>query len=285
VFSGFLGGGWVVGMTTLAPASHRLVTGATLLGSAFVAGLTLLGVVRAWGSERGPFFRSFAVLALGFFGIVGIRLLASDGAELAGRLLTYEYLFLAPIIALAAVRMWDRGRRVLMAVVIAAVVAVFVGNATSGWPAPYEFVPGHFQIDAFESGIDPPSVAAAHWITRNAPPDAQIACEISICTLVNAYGTQAAFPDVPTIYYTPTIDPLTRRTLSERGIDFVIVDERMRTMRPVTGRYFAQETPEQELMAPIPGKALDKFNHSPDIDRVYDGGVIRIYDVRRVPGV
>ncbi len=306
VLSGFLRAGSVsgkeaVGGTDVSPA----ITAATVVGSVTMAALVTAGAFAAWRRGRdavtrtfaflGPgsfgirdaLTRTFAILGLGFFGIIGIRFLASDGAELAGRLLTYEYLFACVAAALALTALWKRRGGLTAALGLVAVVLVFVGNTTSGWPAPYEFVPGKFRVDAFESGVDPAGVRAARWVAANLPPNAKVACDWTACSLVNGYGPQSAYADVPGIFYSRSFDRRTRRLLSERGIDFVLVDRRITSqlpVRPSGHEYFDHETAAQEAMAPLPPWALDKFDRDPRVDRVYDGGPLVVYDMRRLLG-
>jgi hypothetical protein len=225
--------------------------------------------------------RAVAGLGCGFVGVLGIRVLAANGAELAGRLLTYSYLFAAANAAVALVALSARGR-VLRTAAYGALMLVFFGNSMSGWPAPYEFLPGKFQVAAFESGIDPAGVQAARWIGAHLPRDAKVACDISACSLINGYATQTAFNNYPSIFYAPAFDAEGVELVQSTGIDFVVVDTRMTSQRPVAGQYFERETPEQARMVPFPRGALRKFDTSTEVDRVYDGGPIVIYDVRKL---
>ncbi len=208
----------------------------------------------------------------------------ADGAELFGRLLTFEYLFVCVAAALALTHPWRRERRPIVALGLVAMVLVFIGNTTSGWPAPWELVPGKFKVDAFESGVDPADVEAARWVAANVPGNAKVACDFMMCSLVGGYGTQSANGDVPDIFYAQSFDPSIRRLLSERGIEYVIVDRRIYSQRPIGHPYFDHETDGQQAESPIPLSALEKFNHNPQVDRVYDDGPVTVYDVRGLNG-
>jgi hypothetical protein len=284
VLQGSAGGKEAVGGAGVSPAT----TAATVVGTGTMALLVLGGAIAAWRRSRDALTRTLAVLGLGFFAILGVRVLAADGAELAGRLLTYGYLFACVAAAFALTQRWTRWRRMTGALALVAVVLVFVGNTTSGWPAPFEFVPGKFKVEGFESGVDPAGVQAARWVAANLPRKSKIACDWTACSLVGGYGPQSAYADVPGIFYTRSFDRRTRALLSDRGIDFVVVDRRITSQRPVRPgghEYFDHETTAQKRMTPLPRWALDKFDRDPRVERVYDGGPLVVYDVRRLPGV
>lgn len=285
VISGFLNAGSVSGRVPLAgPPASPVTTAATALGIGAMAILVVAGALVVWRRTQDALTRTFVVLGLGFFGLLGIRLLAADGAELFGRLLTFEYLFTCVAAALALTHPWRWERRALPALGVVAMALVFVGNATSGWPAPYEFVPGKFKVDAFESGVDPANVAAARWVAANVPRNAQVACDFMMCSLVGGYGPQPTNSDLAALFYASSFGQPTRRLLSERGIEYVIVDRRIYSQRPAGHPYFNQETVGQQARSPIPRGALEKFSRNPRIDRVFDGGPVIVYDVRGLKG-
>jgi hypothetical protein len=148
-------------------------------------------------------------------------------------------------------------------------------------------VPGQFKVDGFESGVDPAGVQAARWVASNLPRSAQLACDWGACYLVNGYGSQTAYANVPGLFYSCSFDRSIRRLLSERGIQYVLVDRRIASQRPVRPsghEYFDNETPAQEAMTPVPRCGLDKFDRDPRVRRLYDGGPFAVYDVRGVPG-
>lgn len=285
VIAGFLNAGSVSGKAPVggAPVSP-MTTGATLVGTGALAILVMAGVFIVWGRTQDALTRTLVVFGLGFFGLLGVRVLAADGAELFGRLLTFEYLFVSAAAALALTHPWRRGRRSIMALGLVAVVLVFVGNTTSGWPAPYELVPGNFKVDAFESGVDSADVAAARWVAANLPGNATVGCDFMMCSLVGGYGTQSANSGVPGIFYAKSFDLATRKLLAERGIEYVIVDQRIYSQPPVGHDYFDQETVGQQARSPVPRRALEKFNRNPHVDRIYDGGPVSVYDVRGLNG-
>jgi hypothetical protein len=285
VISGFINAGSVSGKAPVGGSAVSLTTtAATFVGTGAMAILVMAGALIVWRRTQDALTRTFAIFALGFFGLLGVRVLATDGAELVGRLLTYEYLFACVPAALALTHPWIRKRQPIVALAIVAMLLVFIGNTTSGWPAPYELVPGKFYVDAFESGVDPPGVAAARWVTANVPRTANVACDFMACALVGSYGPQSANSDLPQIFYSQSFDQATRKLLSEHGIEYVIVDQRIYSQRPVGHMYFDSETDWQQARSPIPRQGLEKFNRDPRVQRVFDDGPLIVYDVRGLDG-
>jgi hypothetical protein len=248
-------------------------------GAATMALLLGSGCLLIWRRPQSSVGRAIALAGLAYLGVLGIRVLASDGAELAGRLLTYAYLFAALPVAVALVALGQRRRRWGPALALGAVALVFTGNAASGWPAPYETVPGRFHVAGFESGVDPAGVAAARWIAANAPADATVACDFKACSLVGGSGPQRPLDNAPRVFTATALDARTRALIQHDDIDFVLVDRRMARQRPVTGSFFAHGGGPSE---PLPAGALAKFDGAPGVARVYDAGPIAIYDVRRL---
>lgn len=285
VISGFLNAGSVSGKVPVggAPATP-LTTAATLVGTGVMAVLVMAGVATALHRAHDVLVRTFAVLGLGFFGLLGVRVLAADGAELLGRLLTFEYLFASIAAALVLTRPRTRGRRSILVLTLLAMTLVFVGNTTSGWPAPYEIVPGRFKVDAFESGVDPADVAAARWVAANVPHKATVACDFMMCSLVGGYGTQSAISGPADLFYASSFNAATRSLISERGVQYVIVDRRIYSQRSLGHDYFDDETAEQQAHSPIPSEGLTKFLRNPHIDRIYDNGPVSVYDVKGLTG-
>lgn len=285
VISGFINLGSASGKVPVAGAPvSPMTTVATAVGTGAMAILVIAGVLVVSRRTQNALTRTFAVLGLGFFGLLGVRLLAADGAELFGRLLTFEYLFVGVAAAFALTHRSKRAHRPVAVLGLVAVVLVFIGNTTSGWPAPWELVPGKFKVDSFESGVDPAGVDAARWVAANVPSNAKVACDFTMCSLAGAYGPQSANADLSDLFYSQSFNGPTRRLLSERGIEYVIVDRRISSQRPVGHLYFDHESDQQLAKSPIPLRSLEKFDRSPHVDRVYDDGPVTIYDVRGLNG-
>jgi hypothetical protein len=290
--SGVLHFGGKAGAVAL-PASTGPTPGAFLviIGTIITAALVALGawrVLRHWGTDDPPpTARVFLICALSYFAVLGVRQFAPDGAELAGRLLTFAAFFTA--VSVAVVLMGGFARRpewgrFVRPVAVAAMLLIFLGGMMSGNPAPWEQLPGHYHVAGNQSGIDRQNVLAARWFRANVGSDQRIACDFSECGLLGAYAEAHPVEDAPSIYYAPTMSAGVRAYIQKRAISYVMVDTRMSTQKPVTGHFFLVGESDADLRSgPIPLSALTKFRYAPGVKLIYDSGPIQIYDLRDLP--
>ena len=290
--SGLLHFGGQAGTVAL-PATTQPTPGAflTIVATIITAALVALGawrVVRRWGADDPPATaRVFLLCALSYFAVLGVRQFAADGAELSGRLLTFAAFFTAVSVAIVLMGGFARrpawGRYVRPGAV-AVMLVIFLGGMMSGWPAPWEQLPGHFHVAGFESGIDRQNVLAARWFGKNVGHGQRIACDVSDCGLLGAYAEATPVQDAPYIYYAPTMSAGVRGYIHKRAISYVMVDTRMSTENPVTGHFFlVPVTDAATRSGRIPLSALTKFRSAPGVKLIYDSGPIQIYDLRGVP--
>jgi hypothetical protein len=278
--------------TVALPATSQGTPGAwlTVLATVITAVLVLAGGVLIWrqipeGSRR-ALPRAFVACALSYYGVLAVRAFAPDGAELSGRLLTFAALFTSITVALVLVPTWpvrESLQRFVRPAAVAAILAIFLGAMMSGWPAPWELLPGRFHVAGFESGIDRQNTTAARWFSTHVGPNRRVVCEISMCTLLGAYARAYPLPEEAELYYAPRMSRSIIETMHRRGIEYLFVDERMSQEAPVTGHFFQVTSSQAGVRArPVPLSALTKFRGVPGIQLIYNSGPIQIYDVRRV---
>ncbi|HLH14223.1 MAG TPA: hypothetical protein VKV16_05495 [Solirubrobacteraceae bacterium] len=279
--------------TVALPATAQGTPGAwlTVLGTAITAVLVAIGIVLVWrrisphGGMTLP--RAFATVALGYYGVLGIREFAPDGAELAGRLLTFAALFTSVTMAFALVPRPGSARRtreLVRVLAVAASVGIFLGSTMSGWPAPWELVPGTFHISGFESGIDRENTLAVKWFAAHEGGGHRVACEFEACSMFGAYAGAYPIPDEPSLYRETTMSKDVVSLIHRRRIQFVYVDLRMSREAPITGHYFrvgSSQSGGRERRIPLAG--LTKFRRAAGVRLIYDSGPIQIYDVRSLP--
>ena len=294
VLTGILHFGDISGTVALpATSGGGPETWLTVMGTLITAALVAGGGVLLWRRARiasiGPLPRAFALCAVSYFGVLGVREFAPDGAEMAGRLLTFAALFTSVPMAFALApdltwKVRDRLIRFVRPVAVAAMLGIFLGSMMSGWPAPWEQIPGVFHVDGFESGIDRQNMTAVRWFGANVGPDKRVACDVTSCALLGAYAEAHPVPDEPSLFYAPRVDRSVVNTMRQRQIAYLFVDLRMSNEKPVTGHFFqtsSEQAGKQE--DPVPRAALTKFQHVPGINLIYDSGVIEIYQVQRLP--
>ncbi len=279
--------------TVALPATTKPTIGSflTIVAALVTAALAALGVwhvLRRWRTNDPPATaRVFLLCAISYFAVLGVRQFAADGAELAGRLATFVAFFTsvsAAVVLLAGFARRPQWGRFVRPVAVVVLFVMFLGGATAGWPAPWERLPGHFHVAAFESGIDRQNVLAARWFGRNVGHGRRIACDVSDCTLLGAYAGATPVQDAPDIYYAPTMTAAVRAYIHKRAISYVMVDDRMSTEKPITGHYFLVGESDADIRSGrIPLTSLNKFRYAPGVKLIYDSGPIQIYDLRSLP--
>jgi hypothetical protein len=166
-------------------------------------------------------------------------------------------------------------------VLVGAVLAslLMVGARLGGWPPNYERLPGPFQVDAFERGVDPQGVAAAGWMRTYLGPGGRVGCDSIGCSLASTYGGQDPVGYASALFTDPTWTFNDEESLQELATTYLWVDIRLSEQLPVTGGYFASDPQAGKYKAPIPRQALTKFDDLPETDRMYDNGNVRIYNM------
>jgi len=234
------------------------------------------------------------VLALGLIAcIFPLTLLARFSpiaAEVASRTPEYLFLAIAPIMALRLARLAYRGHdaifqlaRAAGVMVILVVGGVFVGM--SDWSR----LPGPYLVSADGRSVDAEGVAAASWTQLELGDDRTFAADRVNRLLLSAYGRQAVATTYATglpirnLFLSDKLGATERRVAQSAGVEFVLTDHRLTTGLPVVGHYFdrGEEVVVGIHDSPLDPRLLDKFDANPEISRIFDGGDIRIYDVRQ----
>ena len=242
--------------------------------------------------------RLWVVGGLLFFAALAVRVLAANGAELGGRMLTYTSLFSSFAIALVVDRLLcarqlptvgSIGRhrqssrhRGLRAATGLAVTILFLSGLLSGWPPYYERLPGTFHVDGFESGVDAANVSAAIWSQRALGTGNRVLGDFTAYTLWATLGDQDTVHGDNALYdayQAATLSPQMAKAFEQLDVRYVETDERLAQQAPVTGSYFPAPGTAVRTK-PLPPAALTKFDDAVGVSRIYDNGDIHLYDLR-----
>jgi hypothetical protein len=269
------------GATPVGPLADKLAGYAVTV--LIMAGLPF-GWLQIWRSQR----HSTWAVALGvgaavFYPSVVLRISSPDGAELAGRGMTFIYIPVSYTLAMAlagpgrAALAWCArfGRVLLVALASAAAGILLFGGIASGWPPYWERLPGRYIVDGFESGITGEGIAAATWTAEALGPGQRIAADFTSYILLGSYGAQDPVSDAGELYCSPSWNVGDSAIASQEDIRYLLVDLRMTEHPAVTGGYFPDSS--SVCPSPVPRRDLAKFNTVPGINRIYDSGNIVIY--------
>jgi hypothetical protein len=269
----------------VAPLWERLVGS----GSAFVILVLLpLGLLVVWRRHRSNAVMVALALAALMFPLTLIARLTRVGAEVAGRTPEFLFIGIGLVVALALARLSYAGRRgrLEIAAVTAAMAVLLVGGVIVGLPD-WARLPGPYLVSADGRSVDAKGISAAEWaLDTLGPGNAMVADRVNRI-LMATYGQQQLVTTYETrlpvrrLYLSADIGPTQRQIVREGGIEYLLIDRRLSTGPPVVGHYF--DRGERVVIGP-PDRPLDpqilaKFDHQPDVSRIYDSGEIQLYDV------
>ena len=144
-----------------------------------------------------------------------------------------------------------------------------------------ERLPGPYRVGAFERSVDPQGITAARWTGAWLGRGHRISADATGWILLASYSYQSPIAGrAAPAYYSPEFGLRDARLLDQLSVEYVWVDLRMSEQTPASGAYFIGDPESGRHSAPVPRANLTKFDDLPGVNLVYDGGDIRIYDVR-----
>ncbi|MEV7232376.1 hypothetical protein AB0M79_36075 [Polymorphospora sp. NPDC051019] len=272
--------GQVAGAASSKPLVETAFSLAAILVLAGAAGL--LGL-RSWRRRE----RWLAVLLIGVAGlealIVIIRVVSPRGEELAGRSPAYVTLVVAAVLGLglhrlpAAVR---RGR-VWLAGAAAALLVLFVGGITAGWPPSWLRLPGTYHAAGYEAAVDAHTLQLGWWSREHLPAGGRFISDFGNQTVLGTIGGLDPVNSPAPMFYRPEFDWGDRSMVQDLEIRYVVVDRRITLAPPARGTFFIGDPPEggTDTSGPFPAASLTKFDTTQGTGIVFDDGTIRVYDL------
>jgi hypothetical protein len=238
--------------------------------------------------------------------------LTPTGSEAAGRSLAFIFLGLAFVVALGVVatsedlatrvrrtrdpvRLTIRGsparsHLIWKGAFVGVVLATILGGAVIG-QAPATRFPGPYLVGADTRSIDNESVDAALWTRKVLGLHRSVAADRVNRLLMGAYGqAEVAFHgaigvETWQLFLSAGVGPPEIARLKAASIAYLVIDRRLSTSLPLVPFYYEEgEIFEARHTAPVAQAVLDKWDAVSQVDRIYDGGAITLYDVRRLSG-
>jgi hypothetical protein len=253
-----------------------------LLALALLAAGMPTGLREFWRRHRRrPFAIVLAIAAVGFFGTLTLRL-TPPAWETGNRASEFLFIGLAFILAgtaLAMLRRWEDRRRARLAVT-ACLALVLVGGAISGWPWDSQLAQP-MRITADGRSIVSPPLGMAEWANERVR-HGRFAAAISDAGLLLSPGNQVALtgtsPDVEDLINEENLQGWELPLLRHHHLRYVVADRRAVSNDTLRGYFFAREG--SPAAALEPKGVITKFNHVPDVARVYTNGTITVFDIR-----
>jgi hypothetical protein len=272
---GLFQGNTTVGVT---PTGARAVA----LGAIALMALALpLGLLELWRKQRrNPWAIIFALASLAFFVSLLLRL-APAAWETGNRASEFFFIGLAFVLASAGIQNWrPRGRAWLgRLVVTAALAAIVIGGAISGWPWDSQ-LSRPLRVATGDGGsIVSPPLAMAEWAQRQVRDGKFAAQTADANLLLGKAGKEVATgpnPDVEDTLAEPALAPWQLQLLRENDLRYVVSDYRESSADGLRGYYFPVDNASE---AKFPKAAVTKFGKVPGAARVYSNGTITVYDM------
>ena len=252
--------------------------------------------------DRDPWRWSILVGSAVFFAGQGVRLLGTNGPEIAARLSTFTYVPIAVVAAIALVQAPKLlpgpdgagrrcravspvppvlpGRPALTPRVLAGgaiVTVLMVGARAAGWPPPTQLLPGPYLAAGFERSVDAYGVDAAEWQYSALGPGNRVGGDIVAVSLASTYGRQDPVREVGTLFYDDIWSNADQGIADDLALRYLVVDERLTEQLPTNQAYFESDPHAGRITAPLTRGQIGKFDSLPRVDRLYDNGKIRIY--------
>jgi hypothetical protein len=248
---------------------------------------TTLNELDTWHRYTGsPVASVFTLLVFLHPVMQGFRL-TSAGWEIANR--SSEFVFWA-MAFIATVGVLTTRTRWIPQVVWAPVFTlwasvIFMGGVIAGWP-PWARLPGDYLVSADSRSVEPQGILAAQWAGEHLNPQDRIAADRVNTLLLATYGHLRPVTHqydelyISPVFLSPVIGSYERELLRRTDLRYALVDGRLSTQLPRVGVYFeAGEPNANDYDAPASLAALRKFDVLAGVNRLFDSGDIRNYDV------
>lgn len=267
----------------VAPLWERLV-GFTAVGLLVVGGA--IGLRGSWrGGLSRPVVAALSLTAL-LYPATLLGRFTELGQTIAARTPEFLFLGLSYVVAAGVIAVVDgvspRPRRVAPIVVASAVV--FMGGVIVGAPR-WARLPGPYLASADSRSVEGNGIAAAVWAREELGPGHRLIADRVNQLLMSIHGEQQVLTayadriDLPRFYEPPAFGPNDGALVREHRIQLAVVDERLSTQLPVVGFYFQRsEVTDGPRLTPLALSSIRKFD-AEGVDRIFDDGAIRIYDV------
>ncbi len=214
--------------------------------------------------------------------------LTNSGSEVADRAAAFLFIPIASVLAVFVVQFWpvNRLRWFHIAVLTGAMSLVFIGSVVLGVGPSSALLPGPYEVIADTRSIEPQGIQAALWTRVYLQPDNRVAADRINQILLGTYGDQRVVTsiedniDLSPVFLSPSMNDEDRALLQQADVHYLLADMRLTRSLPLLGYYYEMdETDAFHHKTPIDAQAFAKFSMSPQVNRVYDGGDIVVYDV------
>ena len=213
------------------------------------------------------------------------------GAEATDRLASFLYVAMAWMTTLVIMRVLARLHTVRAAIIgriaiVGVLLVLFIGGIILGSDPQWSLMPGPYLVSGDQRSIEPEGIQTANWVRDHLGAGNHIFADRTNRLLLAADGAQTVYThlndglDLSGLYFDTQFSVADMQLLRTSGVRYLVVDIRFSQQLPRLGVYFEEgEQNADQHTQPIAYAALVKFDHAPNLQRIYDSGDIRIYHV------
>jgi hypothetical protein len=216
---------------------------------------------------------------------------SDNGIQLADRASATLFVSVGTIMAVFITQFWPvRQLRWFHVCLIVGVMTIlymdgYISSGGSGYGSP----PTPYVVGADSRSLEMQGIEAAKWSAIYLGSNNHIGTDRTNQLLMGTFGDQRIIDtiqdhiDVSPIFFSLPLDAESRELLQRGQIRYLVVDRRLSESLPAVGVYFEKGEPGAMMHAtPINIKALMKFDTMPNVNKVFDGGAMVIFDVRKL---
>lgn len=214
---------------------------------------------------------------------------SSDAKEIGARTTTFIFFGVAVVVGgWLGRRLLTQRRAIERVATIGIAVVCFLGSTLyGGGPLPI-MVNGPYIAGAHERSLGAPSLALANWVSTHLPAGSRVAADRDNAGLLNDFGqVEPVSPlngsqNPAPLFFDLRLTAADISLIREDDIRYIVTDTRLTEGLPLFGAYIAPGETGQPTR--LTEAELEKFNSIPGVYRVYDSGVIQVYDLSRLLG-
>jgi len=260
------------------------------LGIALLAGVIALGAITI-GKDQEHYPRyiwaPLILSCVAYFALVPIELFAPGGIGLVGR---GQMLLLIPAGIVGAIALdravWplsilDRDQRTVAPSRTSTLVGALIvlGGVAASYPPYVGKLPAPFNISAYSRTTDGRTVGVGLWIARTLRGRPVVAAGAQEQTLIESIAGSRGTSDISGLFESDRFNGFDANLVQVLRIQYVVADHRLTTQVPANGANFRHDPLANRYSHPLPPTVLSKFASIPGVSRVFDDGIIVVYDL------
>jgi len=238
---------------------------------------------------RGGRLRYMPAAVAAMYPLAMLSNISSDAKEIGARTTTFIFFGVAVVVGgWLAGRLLMQRRVIERIATIGVAVICFLGSTVYGGGPLTQLVNGPYIVGAHERSLGSPSLALANWVSTHLPAGAHVAVDRDNGALLNDFGqVEPVSPlngsDSPApLFFDEQIRSSDISLIRKDHIRYLVTDTRLTEGLPLFGAYIAPgETAQPRRLT---AAELEKFNSTRDVYRIYDNGVIQVYDLSLLLG-